>query len=86
MRTRTVLLLAHTQQWFATYGNAGNGEYRGELLRVVGVLKQYACKQNLPLARILLRLDGQYGDVAVIIESSKQGGLLPHPWQGLQPA
>jgi len=68
VRTRTVLLLAHTQQWFGTYGNAGNGEYRGELLRVVDVLKQYACKENLPPAHILLRLDGQYGDVAVIID------------------
>jgi len=73
VRTRTTLLLAHTQQWFATYGNAGNGEYRGELLRVVGVLKQYACKQNLPLARILLRLDGQYGDLAVLIDLASRG-------------
>ena len=73
VRTRTVLLLTHTGQWFATYGNAGNGEYRGELLRVVGVLKQYACKENIPLARILLRLDGQYGDVAVIIDLASRG-------------
>jgi len=73
VRTRTVLLLAHTQQWFGTYGNAGNGEYRGELLRVVDVLKQYACKENLPPAHILLRLDGQYGDVAVIIDLASRG-------------
>jgi hypothetical protein len=73
VRTRTVLLLAHTQQWFGTYGHAGNGDYRGELLRVVSVLKEYACKQNLPLARILLRLDGQYGDIAVIIDLASRG-------------
>jgi hypothetical protein len=68
VRTRTTLLHAHTQQWLATYGNAGNGEYRGELLRVIGVLTQYAAKHNLPLSHILLRLDGQYGDVAVVID------------------
>jgi len=68
VRTRTTLLHAHTQQWLATYGNAGNGEYRGELLRVIGVLTQYAASHNLPLSHILLRLDGQYGDVAVVID------------------
>ena len=73
VRTRTTLLLAHTQQWFATFGNAGNGEYRGELLRVINVLTQYACKQNVPLARILLRLDGQYGDLAVVIDLLSRG-------------
>jgi hypothetical protein len=73
VRTRTTLLLAHTQQWFATFGNSGNGEYRGELLRVIGVLTQYAAKRNLPLARIILRLDGQYGDFAVIIDLASHG-------------
>lgn len=68
VRTRTTLLLAHTQQWFGTYGNAGNGEYRGELLRVIDVITRYAAKHNLALARLLLRLDGQYGDVAVVID------------------
>jgi hypothetical protein len=73
VRTRTTLLLAHTQQWLATFGNAGNGEYRGELLRVISVLTQYGCKQNIPLARILLRLDGQYGDLAVVIDLLSRG-------------
>jgi Transposase DDE domain len=73
VRTRTTLLLAHTQQWFATFGNAGNGDYRGELLRLIGVLTLYATKQNYPLARIILRLDGQYGDLAVIIDLASHG-------------
>jgi hypothetical protein len=73
VRTRTTLLQAHTQQWLATFGNAGNGEYRGELLRVINVLRQYGRKQNLPLARILLRLDGQYGDLAVVIDLLSRG-------------
>jgi hypothetical protein len=73
VRTRTTLLLAHTQQWFATFGNPGNGEYRGELLRVIGVLTQYASRDHLPLSRIILRLDGQYGDFAVIIDLASRG-------------
>jgi hypothetical protein len=73
VRTRTTLLLAHTQQWLATFGNAGNGDYRGDLLRVISILTQYASKQNLPLARILLRLDGQYGDLAVVIDLLSRG-------------
>jgi hypothetical protein len=73
VRTRTTLLSAHTQQWLGTYGHAGNGEYRGELLRVIGVLTFYASKHNLALARMLLRLDGQYGDVAVVIDLASRG-------------
>src|SRR5579871_6833120 len=65
VRTRTTLYLAHTHQWFGTWGGRGNGDYRGELLRVIQVLMKYAAKHNIPLARILLRLDGQYGDLAV---------------------
>ena len=29
-RTRTTILQAHTHQWLGTFGNAGNGDYRGE--------------------------------------------------------
>ena len=32
VRTRTTLLQAHTHQWLGTFGNAGNADYRGELL------------------------------------------------------
>jgi len=73
VRTRTTLLQAHTHQWFGTYGHAGNGEYRGELLRVIQVVTQYACKQNIALAQIIIRLDGQYGDFAVIIDLATSG-------------
>src|SRR2546421_11210380 len=68
VRTRTTLLQAHTHQWLGTFGNAGNADYRGELLRVIQVITSYAAKQNLPLSRIILRLDGQYGDFAVIVD------------------
>src|SRR5450631_791487 len=30
VRTRTTILQAHTHQWLETFGNAGNGDYRGE--------------------------------------------------------
>lgn len=73
IRTRTTLLLAHTHQWFGTFGNAGNGDYRGELLRVIQFITWYATKQNIPLARIILRLDGQYGDFAVVIDLANSG-------------
>jgi hypothetical protein len=73
VRTRTILLLAHTHQWFGTYGNAGNGDYRGELLRALGIITRYAAKQDIPLARIILRLDGQYGDFAVIADVASRG-------------
>jgi len=73
VRTRTTLLQAHTQQWFGTYGQAGNGDYRGDLLRSVQILMRYAAKENLPLAHILLRLDGQYGEMAVVIDLASRG-------------
>lgn len=73
VRTRTTLLQAHTQQWFGTYGHAGNGDYRGDLLRSVQIIMRYAVKENLPLAQIILRLDGQYGDMAVVIDLASRG-------------
>jgi hypothetical protein len=89
VRTRTVLLQAHTHQWLATFGNIGNGDYRGELLRVMAVLKAYASRAHLTLGSILLRLDGLYGDWAILIDLAKSGlcyltrgkdyGLLDHP-------
>ena len=73
VRTRTTLLLAHTHQWFATFGNAGNGDYRGELLRVIEVITHFANALSIPLAQIILRLDGQYGNFAVIIDLASRG-------------
>src|SRR2546425_2226091 len=73
VRTRTTLLQAHTQQWFGTYGGTGNGDYRGQLLRAIHVITRYAASRSLPLARIVLRLDGQYGDFAVVIDLARSG-------------
>ena len=68
MRTRTVLLQAHTHQFLGTFGGPGNGDYRGELLRAIAVITSYATKRVLPAASVLLRLDGLYGDAAPLID------------------
>ena len=68
VRTRTVILQAHTHQFLGTFGGAGNGDYRGELRRAIGVITSYATTLGLPPASVLLRLDGLYGDAAVLIE------------------
>ena len=62
VRTRTVVLQAHTHQFLGTFGGASNGDYRGELLRATQVLTQYAEQVNIPPERILVRLDGLYGN------------------------
>ena len=68
VRTRTVILQAHTHQFLGTFGGSGNGDYRGELLRAIEVITTYASKLALPLAQVLLRLDGLYGDAAVLLD------------------
>jgi hypothetical protein len=73
VRTRTTILQAHTHQWLGTFGNPGNGDYRGDLLRAATVVNGYATGQQIPLHRAILRLDGQYGDYAVVIDLDKLG-------------
>ncbi len=68
VRTRTTLLQAHTHQFLGTFGGPGNGDYRGELLRAISVIASYGTKLALPLAQVLLRLDGLYGDAAPLID------------------
>jgi hypothetical protein len=68
VRTRTVILQAHTHQFLGTFGGSGNGDYRGELLRAIQAITSYATGLAFPLAQILLRLDGLYGDAAPLID------------------
>ena len=68
MRTRTVVVQAHTHQFLGTFGGPGNGDYRGELVRAIQLISSYATKVALPLAQVLLRLDGLYGDAAPLID------------------
>jgi hypothetical protein len=68
VRTRTVVVQAHTHQFLGTFGGPGNGDYRGELLRAIQVITTYASKLAFPLAQVLLRLDGLYGDGAPLLD------------------
>jgi hypothetical protein len=68
VRTRTTLLQVHTHQWLATFGGAGNGDYRGELLRGLEVIAAYQAKLSLPRGQALIRLDGQYGNGAIVAD------------------
>jgi hypothetical protein len=68
VRTRTVILQAHTHQLLGTFGGAGNGDYRGELQRAVKVITNYATQLGLPATSILMRLDGLYGDAAPLLD------------------
>ena len=51
-----------------TFGGAGNGEYRGELKRALRVITSYATALSLPLAHLLVRLDGLYGNAAPLAD------------------
>ncbi len=68
VRTRTVILQAHTHQFLGTFGGPGNGDDRGELLRAIQVITDSATKHALSTASVLLRLDGLYGDAAPLID------------------
>jgi hypothetical protein len=80
VRPRTVVLQAHTHQFLGTFGGAGNGDYRGELLRALAVLTQYAKQVQIPLERILVRLDGLYGNAAPLFDvlTTRLGVIARH--------
>ena len=68
VRTRTTLLQAHTHQWLFTSGGAGNGDYRGELLRALSVIVAYQTALGLLPGQALVRLDGLYGNGAIVVD------------------
>src|SRR5260370_13477848 len=68
VRTRTVILQAHTHQFLGTFGGPGNGDYRGDLVRAIPVITSYATKLGFPPTSILVRLDGLYGDAAPLLD------------------
>ena len=68
VRTRTTILQAHTHQFMGTFGGSGNGDYRAELKRALQVLTSYATTHKLLPSQILVRLDGLYGNAAVLID------------------
>jgi hypothetical protein len=73
VRIRTVILQAHTHQFLGTFGAPGNGDYRGELRRAIGVITSYAATLGLLPASVLLRLDGLYGDAAPLLDVLSTG-------------
>jgi hypothetical protein len=73
VRTRTVILQTHTHQLLGTFGGAGNGDYRGELRRAIGVISSYATQLELSPASLLVRLDGLYGDAAPLLDVLSAG-------------
>jgi hypothetical protein len=73
VRTRTTILQAHTHQWLGTFSGAGNGEYRGELLCARETIAKYQASQQLPLDRAIVRLDGQYGNGAIVEDLAAVG-------------
>jgi len=56
-----------------TFGGAGNGDYRGELLQGLEVVVAYQRSQGLLPAQALVRLDGLYGDGAIIADLRAAG-------------
>ncbi|HEY1348204.1 MAG TPA: hypothetical protein VGF67_01100 [Ktedonobacteraceae bacterium] len=73
LRTRTLVLQAHTHQFLGTFGGAGNGNSWGELLRAIGVLTSDAKLVNTPMERILIRLDGLSGNAAPLSDVLTSG-------------
>ncbi len=71
VRTRTAILQAHTHQWLGTFSGssgAGNGEDLGELRQAVKAISAYVKAQAVPLSQALMRLDGQYGNGAIVAD------------------
>jgi hypothetical protein len=87
VRTRTTVSQAHNSQWLGSFGNRGNGRYREELRKACASIGRYLAAYQLPQERTLLRLDGQYGNGAVLsdvagfafVTRGKDYHLLDHP-------
>jgi hypothetical protein len=87
VRTRTTVSQAHSYQWLGSFGNRGNGLYRTELRQSLAAIRRYLTGHQLPPEHTLLRLDGQYGNGAVLsdvagfafVTRGKDYHLLDHP-------
>ena len=87
VRTRTTVAQAHSYQWLGSFGNRGNGRYREELRKGLSAIGRYLAASQLPQERTLLRLDGQYGNGAVLsdvadfafVTRGKDSSVLDHP-------
>ncbi len=68
VRTRTTVLQLHTRQWVGTYSGRGNGDYRGELASALQAIPTSLTSFALLPGVALVRLDGQYGDAAGVVQ------------------
>jgi hypothetical protein len=84
VRTRTVALQMHTRQWIGTYAGRGNGDYRNELALALQAITAYLAHFAFTTAVALVRLDGQYGDAAVIAQIIEAGVYLVTRGRGYQ--
>ena len=84
VRTRTTALQMHTRQWIGTYAGKGNGDYRDELAYELQAVTTYLEQFALPPETALIRLDGQYGDAAVIAQIMCTGVHLVTRGKGYQ--
>jgi hypothetical protein len=65
------MLQAHTHQWVGTFSGAsgaGNGDYRGDLCQAITAIGAYLKARSLPLSQAVVRLDGQYGNGAIVAD------------------
>jgi hypothetical protein len=87
VRSRTTVSQAHSYQWLGSFGNRGNGRYREELRKGLAAIGQYLATHQHSPERTLIRLDGQYGNGAVLadligfafVTRGKDYRLLDHP-------
>lgn len=84
VRSRTAVLQMHTRQWIGTASGKGNGDYRGELASALQAVTIYLEQLTLPPEMALIRLDGQYGDAAVIAQIMYAGMHLVTRGKGYQ--
>jgi hypothetical protein len=84
VRTRTTALQMHTRQWIGTYAGRGNGDYRAELASALRAITSYLKHFTLTPQVALVRLDGQYGDAAVIAQLIEAGVCLVTRGRGYQ--
>jgi len=84
VRTRTTALQMHIRQWVGTYAGRGNGDYRGELASALLSIATYLRHFALTPEMALVRLDGQYGDAAVIAQLIEAGVALVTRGRGYQ--
>lgn len=87
VRTRATVSQAHSYQRLGSFGNPGNGRCREELCKGLSAIGRYLAAYQLPQERTLLRLAGQDGNGAVLVDMAgfacvtcgNASHLLNHP-------